>query len=149
MKFRKICTTLVFLVILATLSLITSCSHDAEIANLPEVCFDRDVFPVFAANCSITDCHGGGGESDLTFRNYDEIRNTVVPYNPDASVSYKAIISTWGENKMPPDQPLTKDNRTAIRLWIEQGAAHSTCPDTPLAGEAKGSTFEAIYSDNK
>jgi hypothetical protein len=131
MKFDKTYLSLIFVVIFTSLSWNTSCSHDANIANLPEVCFDRDVLPVFASNCSIAGCHGGGGESDLTFRNYDDIRKTVVPYNPDASRSYQAIISTWGEGKMPPDQPLTKDNRTAIRLWIEQGANPTTCPVTP------------------
>jgi hypothetical protein len=34
--------------------------------------------------------------------------------------------------KMPPDEPLSKDNRTIIRLWIEQGAPATDCP--PASG---------------
>ena len=34
---------------------------------------------------------------------------------------YQAIISKW-ENHMPPSQPLSLENRTKIRVWIEQGA---------------------------
>jgi hypothetical protein len=30
---------------------------------------------------------------------------------------------------MPPDNPLSLENRTLIRLWIEQGALPTTCPD--------------------
>ncbi|MBG0857912.1 MAG: hypothetical protein IQL11_00305, partial [Bacteroidales bacterium] len=43
---------------------------------------------------------------------------------------------TSGENKMPPDQPLSLENRIIIRLWIEQGAMLTTCPDT--TGQSSG-----------
>jgi hypothetical protein len=48
--------------------------------------------------------------------------------DPNDSEIYKAITKTSGEDKMPPDQPLSADNRTLIRLWIEQGAKETTCP---------------------
>jgi hypothetical protein len=129
MKPDKIFLILTLLLIFTTYSWITSCSHNIKISDYPEICFDRDVLPVFQNNCAISRCHDGrGGESRMALDNYTNISRTVVPYNPDASSSYKAIVATWGENKMPPSQPLSIDNRTIIRLWIEQGAGQTTCP---------------------
>jgi hypothetical protein len=144
MKPDKIYLSLALLVILTTLSWITSCTHDAKITDLPEVCFDRDVLPVYKNNCAISGCHDGGGESQMALDNYNSILQTVVPLNPDASQSYKAITTTWGENKMPPDQPLSLENRTMIRIWIEQGALPTTCQAAVAAGmteEARSKSY--------
>jgi hypothetical protein len=35
---------------------------------------------------------------------------------------------------MPPNQPLSLENRTIIRLWIEQGAGLTVCPETTGTG---------------
>jgi hypothetical protein len=129
MKPNKIYLSLALLAILTTVSWISSCTHDAKISDYPEICFARDVLPIFQNNCAISRCHdGGGGESGRAMNNYTDIVRTIVPGNPKASSSYKAIIATWGENKMPPSQPLSLENRTIIRLWIEQGAGLTTCP---------------------
>lgn len=69
----------------------------------------------------------------MALNNYDDIIQYIVPGNPDASTLYQAIISKW-DNLMPPNQPLTKDNRTVIRVWIEQGAGHTVCPGTTTPG---------------
>jgi hypothetical protein len=129
MKPYRIYLSLTFLIIVTSVSWITSCSHDADITNLPEMCFDRDVFPIFSNGCAIAHCHDGTGEA-FPLQSYAQIRNTVTPYKPDQSQSYKAITSTWGEGRMPPDQPLSQEKRTIIRLWIEQGAneTSATCP---------------------
>jgi hypothetical protein len=135
MKPHKILLPLILLVILTTFSWITSCTHNIKISDYPQICFDRDVLPIFQNNCAISRCHDGRGESHMALDNYSGIVSTVVPYNPDASSSYKAIIATWGENKMPPSQPLSIDNRTIIRLWIEQGAGLTTCPVNTGTGQ--------------
>jgi mono/diheme cytochrome c family protein len=118
------------ILIITALSWISSCTHNANIDNIPDVCFERDVLPIFQNNCSISGCHNGSGESDLNFTSYVPISHSVEPYKPYSSRTYKAIIATWGENKMPPDQPLSVASRTIIRLWIEQGALLTTCADT-------------------
>ena len=127
MKPDKIYLSLSFLIILTTGVWITSCTHDADLTGLPEVCFERDVLPIYTNSCAISGCHDGKGESGRALNNYSDIVSTVVPGNPGASSSYQAIISTWGENKMPPNQPISLDNRTMIRLWIEQGALNTAC----------------------
>ncbi len=130
MKPDKIHFSLFLLIFFTAFSWITSCKHTADITDLPEVCFGRDVLPVFLNSCAITNCHDGQGESELVLLTYTDIIRGVVPGKPDASRIYNAITATWGENKMPPDQPLTLTNRTLIRLWIEQGASQTTCQQT-------------------
>jgi hypothetical protein len=134
MKPDKIYVSIVFLMILSTASWIISCTHNADITNLPEICFKRDVLPIYKNNCAKPGCHDGTGEAG-TFNNYPDISQSVVAGNPNSSRSYQAIIATWGENKMPPDQPLSLENRTIIRLWIEQGAKETACPVVVMAPE--------------
>lgn len=130
MKPDKIYLSLSLLIIITTISWITSCTHEANIADIPEICFEGDVLPIFTNSCAISGCHSGGGgrESRMALNNYADISQGVVPGNPNASRLYQTIIATWGENMMPPRQPLSLENRTIIRLWIEQGAGLTVCP---------------------
>jgi hypothetical protein len=130
MKPDKIYLSLVLLLFLTIVSWISSCTHVANISDFPEICFEGEVLPIFVNNCAISRCHDGRGESRMALDNYADILSTIVPYNPNASRSYKAIIDTWGENRMPPSQPLSLANRTIIRLWIEQGAGETVCATT-------------------
>ncbi len=72
-------------------------------------------------------CHNGGNESGFDFTTYNGILSSVVPGQPLKSLSYKAITALWGEMAMPPDQPLSEQNRILIRMWIEQGAGDFDC----------------------
>jgi len=47
MKPDKIYLSLSFLILITVFSWFTSCSHVADIANLPEVCFTGDILPIF------------------------------------------------------------------------------------------------------
>ncbi len=111
-----------------------SCTHDPLLKNIPEICFERDVLPVFQINCANTACHDGNGESGLVLNNYVPISQALVPGQPYKSAIYRSVISTSPETRMPPDRPLTLENRTKIRLWIEQGAVPSKCADTTGTG---------------
>jgi hypothetical protein len=52
----------------------------------------------------------------------------VIPGDPMNSPAYTSLISGSGEEgMMPPGQPLSKQNRTLIRIWIEQGALNESC----------------------
>lgn len=148
MKPDKIYLSLALLLILTTISWISSCTHDAKIADFPEICFDRDVLPIFSINCAISGCHDGGGESHMALDTFPDIRRTVVPFNPDASQSYKAITATSGENKMPPDQPLSLENRTIIRIWILQGAGPTVCPQNIATGRGVNTLVKNDFLNN-
>ena len=133
MKPDKIYLFLSLLVLVTVFTWFTSCSHKAKIADIPEVCFTVDVLSIFTNNCSITGCHDGTGESHLVLNYYPDIRRQVYAGNPDVSHLYLAILGK-GEGLMPPDKPLSIENRTKIRVWIEQGAAFTTCADTTATG---------------
>ena len=75
-------------------------------------------------------CHGQAQMSGLDLRHIDTIKKggkrgpAIVPGRADRSLLYRAI-SRSGELKMPPDKPLTAEERTAIRAWINEGAPWS------------------------
>lgn len=129
MNISNIHCPVLFILIVTAIGWNSACTHSADISDLPEVCFEKEVLPVFQNSCAIAGCHDGNGESDLVLNNYLDISHAVIPGRPFDSEVYKAIIATRGENKMPPDQPLSLENRTIIRLWIEQGALLTICPD--------------------
>jgi mono/diheme cytochrome c family protein len=147
MKIDKIFLFLGVIFFFTAFSWISSCTHNADPGALPEICFEKDVLPVFLNSCAISGCHNGSGESDLLLTNYVPISHAVEPGKPYSSKIYKSIISTSGENKMPPDQPLSVDNRTLIRLWIEQGARLTTCPDTTGQGSGYVNPYACFSRD--
>jgi mono/diheme cytochrome c family protein len=145
MKIPKTLLLLGAILGLIIFSWISSCTHQAKTDNIPEICFERDVLPVFQNNCAISGCHDGTGESRLDLSSYVPISHAVEPGKPYSSKIYEAIITTAGENKMPPDQPLSLYNRMLIRLWIEQGANLTTCPDTSQHGNGGGGGGDDEY----
>ncbi len=105
---------------------IISCRHEStDLSSFQEICFETEVLPIFKTNCAISGCHDGSGES-FRLQDYSGIMQGITPYKPRESSIYKAITAEW-LNLMPPDNPLSQEQRTTIRLWIEQGALNSTC----------------------
>jgi len=133
MKIDKAYLLLITIVVGSGLLWVSSCRHDALFpSNLREICFEKEVLPIFQNNCAIAGCHDGTGESRGTYNNYVDISQGVVAGNPNGSRLYQAIITKWGEGRMPPGNPLSLENRTIIRLWIEQGANLTICPDSAV-----------------
>lgn len=132
------------------IGLLFSCTHTANIDNLPVICFDKDVLPVFQNNCAISGCHDGISHEGRALNSYVSISRDVTAGKPYASGLYQAIIGTGGENRMPPAAPLSLTNRTIVRVWIEQGANLTTCNDTSTTGGGGGGgttgTLRACYS---
>lgn len=120
-----------FLIFVSAISCIAvldaGCVHKPDVTDLPDVCFENDILPVFRNSCALAGCHDGSGESDMRLSTFQEISRGIEPYKPQSSKIYKAITATSGEDQMPPDQPLSQDNRTLIRIWIEQGAKNTAC----------------------
>ena len=98
---------------------------------------------IFYSNCvsfisgtTTIHCHDGQGEAQRRLDSYQNIYDAIeTPGDPYSSPVYKAIIAKRGENKMPPSGPLSLDNRTKIRLWIEQGASIIECDTTGVASD--------------
>ncbi len=125
-------TTLVFGLMLVLL-LINSCKQEGIPADQFEpICFTGQVLPIFKNSCATSGCHDSRGEGGYVFTNYSGIMQAITSGNADKSKAYQAITSTFA--LMPPSNPLSKEKRTIIRLWIEQGAQETTCTTTKSAG---------------
>ncbi len=107
-----------------------SCKHDDDMSQLPEICFESDVLPIFQTGCAISGCHNATSASGgLNLSSYEGIMRGVTPGNAMKSKVYTVLSNIWSpESFMPPDRPLSLENRSAIKVWIEQGANETTCP---------------------
>jgi hypothetical protein len=115
---------------------VTSCRHEDDISGLDTLCFDRDILPIFQASCgdpssSAIQCHNPSSEGGYYLESFSGIRNGVTPGDPMNSLVYTVLIDEWSiENMMPPDRPVSLENRSKIKVWIEQGA-NETSPACP------------------
>ncbi|HKK43693.1 MAG TPA: c-type cytochrome domain-containing protein [Bacteroidales bacterium] len=148
MKVHKIKVLLALTGIVTFAGWVISCTHKADISGLPEVCFEGEVLPVFQNSCAISGCHDGqgGGESRLALNTYAGIMQGISQGNPDASRIYQAIIAKGGEGQMPPGQPLSLDNRTLIRIWIEQGAQETLCAAATVPTDTTSGTGSTFFN---
>ena len=128
-----------------------SCKHDPiGIENLDTVCFSRDVLPIFQNSCAMTGCHSGG-KRGFNATSYESIIKEVTPGNASKSKVYQAITSIYF-NTMPPSPhtPLSKDQRTIIEVWINQGAKNTTCDSnsspTPTSGGPQNNVDSTCFA---
>jgi hypothetical protein len=101
----------------------TACQHDpVGVDAQPLVCFKTDVLPVIQSNCGKSGCHAGeNGESRrLNLSTAAGILENISPRQPLSSNVFTSIID--GSMPPAPNSPLTKAQRSAIYLWILQGA---------------------------
>lgn len=134
MKIKRIVLPTLLVVVLLPFLFNNACKHDpVGIDQLDTVCFETQVFPIIQTSCGIAHCHGSGSEAaGFSASSYQSIMRIVNPGNAGASKLYKVITEVNGENMMPPNRPLSKEQRTTIMVWIEQGANYTTCsPNAP------------------
>lgn len=135
-KHKVLCLLTAAFIILIDMFGFVSCRHDPFfISEMDTICFEEQILPVLQNSCGISGCHDGAGESeDFDATDYTSVIKSVTPGDVYASKLYQVITDIWGENMMPPDRPLTIEQRTAIHIWIAQGAKHTSCsvppPDT-------------------
>lgn len=108
-----------------SISTLTSCSHDGDISQLETISYSKSIAPIISGNCSTTGCHDGREES--SFNTYNELMSIVKAGDSRGSKLYKVITSSWDFSRMPqsPRDPLTKQQRTLIDVWILQGAKNN------------------------
>jgi uncharacterized membrane protein len=113
-------SALLIAVLGSSILLINSCKNEGVPADQMQKIPFADVQRVYTFYCA--ECHsGGGGEGgQLDFTNYNGILSTVTPGNSAKSSSYQAIIQSF--QRMPPNIAVPTNERTLIRLWIDQGA---------------------------
>jgi hypothetical protein len=118
-----------FIIFIVALVLAHSCTHEPSgIEELDTICFESQVLPLLQTSCGMSGCHSGGSAQEgFDVSNYGTIMDAVTPGDPRASTLYKVITAVNAEVFMPPDNPLTREQRTIIQLWILQGANNTTC----------------------
>lgn len=130
MKKLKLKTGILLFTGILTLGLFYSCAHEATgVSEIKELSFECEVLPIFQNNCAISGCHNSSDrEAELDFSNYDGIIKAVTPNEPKNSEIYNVITDMWF-NTMPPSphNVLSKEQRTKIAVWIEQGAKNTKC----------------------
>ena len=117
------------MILIGVLSTLFSCTHDANlIEGMDTVCFESQIMPIMQTACGKAGCHDGSAEGFIV-TDYQSILQAVTPNDPRGSKLYQVITDINGENMMPPDRPLTRDQRTLVQVWIAQGAMNKSCPD--------------------
>lgn len=106
-----------------SLIIISSCSHEGDVSQLDPVSYTASIAPIMTGNCSMTGCHDGGEEFSLN--GYSNVMAFVTPGDSKGSELY-TVLSTSLERMPPqPANPLTKQQRTLIDVWILQGAKNN------------------------
>ena len=90
----------------------------------PKVSFQKDVFPIFQANCIFAGCHGANPPSGLLLTTYDNFKKggnggpAFVPKDSKRSLIVKRIDG----GGMPKGRaPLKKEQIQLIKDWIDEG----------------------------
>jgi mono/diheme cytochrome c family protein len=99
----------------------STCSPDT-------VYFSNTILPLINSSCATTGCHDAiSRRSGLNLTSYNQVMGLVSPGNASGSRLYSVITTTSGENKMPPNAPLTATQIASIQKWINQGALNNQC----------------------
>jgi len=125
----------VLIVFAAAVLMVNSCVHapyvmpDSQRTSDPNICFERDVLPIFISNCAKSGCHDESRHaSGYMLDSYSNImKKGIVPGNIAASKIWETIaITTSGEKVMPQGAPrLTASQLDVIKRWIVAGAVDS------------------------
>lgn len=134
-----------FLIAIFSLCLISSCKHEPEdfqpdgidtSSNCdPSITyFQNTVLPIFQSNCALSGCHDlQTAESDLILSSYEQIIHSgeLIPGKASESDIYEVITDTDPDDRMPPppNSPLSQEQISFIRDWINQGAKNNFCAD--------------------
>lgn len=148
MRIRIICTLFVITIF------VTSWTAEYETVNYTgdDICFERDVLPIFLENCALSGCHNSESRKHgNVFDSYDNIMNSnkgrsIIPYNLKKSKVYKKITEDTGEDRMPPppNPPLTGAEISIINKWIMAGAPNSKCGDAGKINEDISTNSDSV-----
>lgn len=122
-----------FAFILLTISLAFDFSNKENISE--EICFERDILPIFLENCALSGCHNSESRKHgYIFDSYDNIVSSnrgrnIIPFNLKKSKIYKKITEDTQEDRMPPppNPALTETEISLIGRWINEGALNTKC----------------------
>lgn len=105
-------------------------SCKSEYLDDTPVCFERDVLPIFIANCSSEGgCHNSIDRTKgYVFTSYETVVSRGISAgNYRKSEIYKSLVRPFEQMPPSPHSRLSDEQITAIALWIEQGAKETVC----------------------
>ena len=120
---------------------LTQCTHEpildltpslAPTCHADTVYFTNTILPLFIGNCTQSGCHDvETAADDIILTDYENIIKEISPFEPNNSEIYEAIIDS-GDDIMPPPpyNPLTSEQITWVKTWIEQGALNNGCEES-------------------
>lgn len=126
----KLFPILIIILIFQSVLFFSSCKHEPDpFENLDTVCFETQVLPILQTSCGMAGCHSvSSAEEGFISTDYASIMAAVKPGDANGSELYKVITNINSlEGMMPPDRPLSKEQRSIIHVWIEQGAKNTNC----------------------
>jgi mono/diheme cytochrome c family protein len=94
--------------------------------------FENDILPLLQSSCGIVGCHDPESAQDgVILTSYFYVIQTagIEPFQPGESEIYEVITETDPDKRMPlpPNAPLTSDQKNLIYTWIAQGALNNYC----------------------
>jgi uncharacterized membrane protein len=105
----------------------SSCKHEIDLSNAPEMTFSYDVQPIIATRCAMQGCHSATGYEELPLVTYEDVMEIVKAGKSHDSELYEVINELDNEKRMPPlpDTKLADKQILNIMVWIEQGAKNN------------------------
>ena len=105
----------------------SSCKHEIDLSNAPEMTFSYDVQPIIATRCAMQGCHSAVGYEELPLVTYEDVMEIVKAGKSHDSELYEVINELDNEKRMPPlpDTKLADKQILNIMVWIEQGAKNN------------------------
>ena len=111
------------LLLSAGIFLANACKN--EYVQQDPVCFERDVYPIIASNCTQSGCHNAvDREKGRDYSTYEGILRDVKKGNYRSSSLYQVMLTS-----MPPKpyNKLSDDQLLVVATWIQEGASNDTC----------------------
>ncbi len=112
-------------ILLSSVSL-NSCKHEVDLTGVPEISFANDIQTILSGNCTMSGCHNTDAGSEFPLTTYEKVMDEgdVKPGNANGSELYQVLLRS-GDERMPPNGPLSDIQIKKIFIWIEQGAKNN------------------------
>ena len=79
--------------------------------------FEKNIRPIFNANCNFRDCHATSGKGSYDFTQY----STVAARVRAGAIDYRLDLPLSDPQHMPEDMKLSPCDYFIIKTWIKQG----------------------------
>lgn len=119
--------------------------------NPDTVYFNKDILPIFTANCAMAGCHNASSAQEgVVLTNYENIRKRIKPYQPNAGEIIEVITTNNSGDRMPPppNNPLPASQIAIIKKWISQGAQNLSCNECDTTNLSFSTDIQPIFEQS-